>query len=556
MKTLISVYAGDAAGYAFEPVFGGASAFERVLSWIAAVVSAGSCGTVGAAVVFVPSGYERSVRDALASKQLPVPVAVAAGDFAETAPFIAELNRRAAGFDAVVHARGACPFYDEALTARVFALHVRSAAEYTFADGWPEGFAPCVIDTGTVAILAALAEKKSSPAANAAPVTNASPAANASPVTRDVFFELMKGDINSFEIETLVSDEDMRQYRLDFACTSKAGLTACRRLFELTSCGAGDAHRLSADELAAKAVFSSAVLRTVPSFYNVQISSVCPGTCTYCPYPSAYRAKFGHDPAEAAALNPRCFMDIRQFSELASRMADLSGEAVVALSAWGEPLAHPEFLRFIEAVLAHKGLSLLVETDGMAVTDALAGEVAAAAAKSAPRANGQAAVNWIVSLDAADESMYAAMRGAGTRTMPVRYGKALDAVSVLERYFPRSVYAQFVRTTVNEAQLETFYRGRKESGGLIIQKYDDFAGTLRNLKVADLSPLVRNPCWHQRRDMVILADGSVPMCREYLFDGICGNVFADSLENVWNRGKDMVYTDKCKACDEYYTFNF
>ena len=84
--------------------------------------------------------------------------------------------------------------------------------------------------------------------------------------------------------------------------------------------------------------------------------------------------------------------------------------------------------------------------------------------------------------------------------------------------------------------------------------------------------------------MPVLIDGTVPLCREELTalaalaglkeqDGeekqiaaecrSLGNVFTDSLENIWQNGERYYieqckknYTGICKNCDEYYTFNF
>jgi spiro-SPASM protein len=106
----------------------------------------------------------------------------------------------------------------------------------------------------------------------------------------------------------------------------------------------------------------------------------------------------------------------------------------------------------------------------------------------------------------------------------------------------------------NEDQLEAFYRTFKERGNLIIQKYDWFCGKLPDRRPADLSPLDRNHCWHLLRDMVILVDGSVPVCRECVLDGILGNVFTDGIDVAWKRGGKTI--ELCKECDEYYTFNF
>ena len=87
-------------------------------------------------------------------------------------------------------------------------------------------------------------------------------------------------------------------------------------------------------------------------------------------------------------------------------------------------------------------------------------------------------------------------------------------------------------------------------------------GLLPDEKPADLSPLERNSCWHLRRDMNILSDGSVPLCRTRVSEK-AGNVFEDSLDSIWkNISKEVEkhinsdYCSVCKGCDEYYTFNF
>ena len=159
-------------------------------------------------------------------------------------------------------------------------------------------------------------------------------------------------------------------------------------------------------------------------------------------------------------------------------------------------------------------------------------------------------------LDSQNQQMYQAMRGAGNANWPISYQQAQNAFQILSKDFPGASYVQFVRTKTNEEQLEDFYRSRKDCGGLIIQKYDNFLYCMPDQQVTDLSPVVRNPCWHQRRDMVILVDGRVPLCREFLFTEYCGNVFSQSLKEIWQKGQAMPFMDECEQCDEYYTFNF
>ncbi|HOV39774.1 MAG TPA: SPASM domain-containing protein, partial [Spirochaetales bacterium] len=74
----------------------------------------------------------------------------------------------------------------------------------------------------------------------------------------------------------------------------------------------------------------------------------------------------------------------------------------------------------------------------------------------------------------------------------------------------------------------------------------------------------RFPCWHLKRDLYVLLDGSVPLCREDIKKTfIGGNLFQEGIETIWKR-MDAVYREHiegkyrplCEKCDEYYTYNF
>ena len=91
-------------------------------------------------------------------------------------------------------------------------------------------------------------------------------------------------------------------------------------------------------------------------------------------------------------------------------------------------------------------------------------------------------------------------------------------------------------------------------------------------QASDLSPVQRQPCWHLARDLPVLLDGSVPLCREQIAaaDGgsSLGNAFNESLDDIWERGRPYyaeqagkrtggkIYNSLCAGCDEYYTYNF
>jgi spiro-SPASM protein len=243
-------------------------------------------------------------------------------------------------------------------------------------------------------------------------------------------------------------------------------------------------------------------------------------------------------------------MSVEDFRKLLDSIRGFSGDGVVSVSLWGEPAYHGAFADLCVAVSERPGLDLIVETSGVGWHESVLHRIAEDCERP-PR--------WIVSLDALDPTLYAQLRGDG-------HGEALSTIDTLLGLFPDRVHVQAVRMQSNELDLEEFYRTWKKriGGNVIIQKYDHFCGSLPGLKVTDLSPLQRMPCWHLRRDLYVLLDGTVPMCREDLAGSHkLGNALEEPLDDIWQRGEsyfrrhlDEEYPELCRNCDEYYTYNF
>ncbi len=419
------------------------------------------------------------------------------------------------------------PFLNDSLTQELLCTHAECAAEYTFADGYPYGLSPEIIDGGAAAILSEIAREKNIPA------------------TRSALMSIMKGDINSFEIETVLSGTDFRQLRLSFCLSEPGSKIACHRLAPLLS-GNEDAETIS--KIASS---TPLVLRTIPYCVDVQIFPKGHHKTIYCP------EKYGVDFSDFSA------MSVLDFEKILDSVLSVNPLATISPSLFGEPLLHPDFLKIAESVVS-RGFHLVIETDGIEVTTDLAQKLS-----SLP--NAKEKIDFIVHLDAFTKEMYSLVRG-GTS---VDFEKAVQAVKILSDFFPERVYPQFVRMNENESELESFYRFWHEKsnpslGNVIIRKFDSLCALIQDKKPADLSPLVRFPCWHQRRDMAILADGSVPLCRSAVRSRILGNALSEGVCEVWNAGNEA-FVEHCKAkksedfsgingacggCDEFYTFSF
>jgi spiro-SPASM protein len=413
-----------------------------------------------------------------------------------------------------------CPLLDSSLSARMLDNHIRYYADYTFADGYPYGLSPEILKPNVLAPLLELAEK-SQPAAGVQPIGARD---------RDALFELIKKDINAFDIETELSPVDLRMLRVELCADRKRNLLLAQRVVQA---GAQDAEAVCG--ILEK---QPEILRTLPSFFSVQIVEGCPQLCSYCPYP-----RFGIEETGKQGQ-----MELKDFTRILEQIRSFCAEATVSVSLWGEPAYHGEFAGLAQAVL-ERDFRLIVETSGVGWPE---GVFAGIAGKK------HSGLDWVVSLDSRDPREYSSLRGEG-------FEEAHRTVETLQSLFPGHVYPQAVRMNENEERLEDFFRyWKNQTGKVIVQKYDPFCGFLPDRRVTDLSPLKRFPCWHLKRDVNVLLDGRVSLCREDLQcrHGL-GNILEQSLEEIWNAGERYYrdhlqerYPDLCKNCDEYYSFNF
>ncbi|AEJ19780.1 spiro-SPASM protein [Gracilinema caldarium] len=440
-----------------------------------------------------------------------------------------------------------CPLLDPSLTSAMVERHLRWAAEYTFADGWPYGFAPEILAPSTAAILLSIYKNSTAHIASQEQQKNSDGTAfGRTAISRDALFQVLQKDINSFDIETEIAPVDLRPYRLTLAADSKRNYLLLQRLIN-----AG----LDRAELAPEILEGHPeLLRTLPAFYQIQVSRPCPQLCSFCPYPQFGNPRLPASPSED-------FMSKSTFESLLDRIVEFSGDAVIDISLWGEAALHPDIKDLMGSVLRRPELALIVETSGIGWISSHIEELAAVV-KYDPQPlrgpNKLPPLSWIVSLDARNGERYQEIRGAG-------FEEAYHFAEILLQHFPGAVYVQAIRVKGSEDDMEQFYRYWKALGAeVIIQKYDYFAGFLPQKRAGDISPLIRQPCWHLQRDMAVLLDGTVPLCKEDVSrTRILGNVFNDSLASIWESAQELYleqshkeYSGICKDCDEYYTFNF
>ena len=417
------------------------------------------------------------------------------------------------GYKYIFYYYGDCPFLDAEAADRMYKNHCKYFAQYSFADGNPYGLAPEIISSEIAGALKVLAEK------------------NPEKAERDAVFKTIQRDINTFDIETDISEKDLRLLRVSLTADSKRNFMLLERFAEENAASENDIVRIIEEK--------GAILRTLPAYYQIQISEKCYQKCSYCPYPDM-------NPDLLVSEN---HMSLENVKIILDKIKDFSDDAVISLSLWGEANAHPEFEEMINLVMKYDSFTLIIETSGLGLDKQLLKGLSE---------KYQSRITWIVSLDTDNEELYGKIRGEG-------FSKARSSAELLVSLFPENTFLQAVRMKETENDLENFYKKWKAlTENVIIQKYDNFCGFLRERKVTDISPLKRFPCWHLKRDISILLNGDIPLCREDIKGGnIMGNIFESSLDEIWNNGSSEYlkqlsgeYSGICRECDEYYTYNF
>ncbi|MEA1911964.1 MAG: spiro-SPASM protein, partial [Spirochaetota bacterium] len=384
-------------------------------------------------------------------------------------------------------------------------------------DGYPYGMAPEILKTSVLNQLGTLSEK------------------NQIKISRLSIFELIQKDINSYDIETEISSIDQRMLRVSLSADTKRNFNQLSGIMDQLPPGDKVSEEFIVNILEKK----QELLRNEPSFINVQITGGCPQACSYCPYPG-----IGGDITSRTDE-----MTIDQWKMILSKVKTYSDDAVFSISLWGEPSLHSNIMGIVEELLKIEKFRLIVETSGVGWDQKVLKSISEIS---------DGRIEWILSLDAENPDSYKVLRGDG-------WEEANKTAIYLHELFQDKLYIQSVRMKDQEEYLENFYRSWKEKGfNVIIQKHDHFCGVLPDLRVTDLSPVKRHPCWHIKRDLNILIDGTVPMCREDLKkEFILGNIFTDELKLIWNNGSGYYldhlsgnYPEICRECDEYYTYNF
>lgn len=419
--------------------------------------------------------------------------------------FMETMAKLSSGFDHIFYFFGDAPLLDSELSKSMFEDHINYYAEYTFADGFPYGLTPEIIDVEIIKALKTLS------------------AGSSNCIKRDTIFNIVKKDINSFELETKIAEKDQRLKRVSLTTDTKRNFNQLRRIVNLGG--------LDAESVTEIIESHGEILFMEPSYITLEISKDRVQDVSYLPDRSVKDK----------------FMTLENLDCILSKIKNYSDDATFSFIPEYEPDKHPMFKEVIKKITDDYGFDLYIETSGIGWSKDLKEEIIR-----------NSKIKIIITLDAIDPYLYRQLRGDGQA----------EAEAFVKEIIPLMndrIWIQATRMKDNESDMEPFYRYWQEfTEQIIIQKYSNYNETLPDLKVADLSPLKRFPCWHLKRDLHINTEGEALLCfNDIKGETVLGSLILEGIEVIMDRKKEYYtqhlkceYTEFCRKCDEYYTFNF
>jgi spiro-SPASM protein len=409
--------------------------------------------------------------------------------------------------DHIAVIRADAPFIDSAVIEDMISIHTQYMAEYTYSENLPEGLRCDIISAELMKEIPPMSEDTLSLA------------------------QVIKGNINRFDVELYYKGPDIRDKRLSFLSSSVRDKRIMENLTQINESIPSYENIKDLIEKNPESLFIG------PSYIEVELTGACDSDCLFC-----YRKSLS---AENGDMNKNLF------KKIINDMNDFKLPYTLCFGGSGEPLQHPHFYEIIDIALNETLCEkIIVETNGRKADSNYCSLL--------PRDESQKIIT-VVNLSAASSEAYKTLHGNDDYEDVVKNCKAIHEKG--------TIYLQILKINETEKNLDEYYDLWEPTGiPIILQKQNTWLGRIEDRRYSDLTPLERTPCWHLQRDLFILSDGSVAYCKEDVeSQNKTGSSKDEPLIEIWKKQKENFLNNykgihpaspDCKSCDEWYTFNF
>lgn len=399
------------------------------------------------------------------------------------------------------------PFLDVSIIKEMIDLHLNYLAEFTYSENLPPGFSAEIVSQELIAAIPDVHEKT-------LPLS-----------------QVIKSNLNHFDIEIYYKDPDVRDNRISFLSSRTRDARIMEHIHRTGS--AIPAYR------DVKGIIENhpEVLYRGPSYLEIELTGRCDLECIFC-YRNFLKKHHGDMNKDLVSL-------------ILEQMKSFSLPYTICFGGSGEPMMHANFYEIL-TIAAKDPLveAIIIETNGLYADANYRTHLTNAGDK----------IRTIININGVNQETYTALHGKDY------FDRVYNNVKELSEAAVGRLYLQIMKIKETESYLDGYYDfWEKLKVPIILQKQNIFLGRIADRRYSDLSPLVRVPCWHLQRDLYVTANGTVTFCKQDV-DGDCVQypLAALTLSDIWEKKKQDFINDyrkqypaapDCASCDEWYTFN-
>ena len=418
-------------------------------------------------------------------------------------------------YDNIVYIPSNMPLFSIDETVKLTKIHEENIAYFSYGENYPLGIVPIIIRRTAFEKLFNIIKTK-----------NIKPSENA--INNIVFV-----DPNFFEIEILISNHDMRYYRLSFFADSKRNNILIKKLI----------NNKSYDDIVNLIEKDPSIRRTLPSYIEIDITNRQNAVNKYLLKSEAFKAELSKEEKN---------ITLEEFKTIYDKLYDFCNDFHMSIGSHYEPLFNKDIFEILDYATSNKSVNIYLETNASLLDSEKAKRLISLQAE---RNN----LHVIIHLDTVDENVYNKMyEGADIKTI----------ISNIDYYLlrePKNTYLQIVKQKDNFDYLASYYKyfDKYKNIDIIMQKYYTYRGIIEDNRVGDMAPLINVGCWHLARDLFIDSYGDIYICRfDINKERKIASIYEESLDNIWKSLEDYFVDnackrlDFCKNCDEWYLYNF
>ncbi|MBW5380226.1 spiro-SPASM protein, partial [Brachyspira hampsonii] len=417
-------------------------------------------------------------------------------------------------YDNIIYIPCNMPLFNADETIKLTKIHEENISYFSYGENYPSGIVPFIIRRTAFEKLFNIIKTKDIK------------------VSENAISNIVFVDPNFFEIEILISEHDMRYYRLHLFADSKRNAILIKKLIDYKDY----------NEMVKAIEENPSIRRTLPSFIEIDISNRQNVFNKYLLKNQTIKNELSKEEKN---------ITLDEFKNIYDKLYNFCGDFHISIGSYYEPLLNKDIFDILEYSTRNKNVQVYLETNALLLDS---GKAKRLLSMQSERSN----LNVIIHLDTVEEDVYNKIYDNGD---------IKTIMSNIDYYLlrePKNTYLQITKQKDNFDYLASYYKYfDKYKIDIIMQKYYNYRGIIDDNRVGDMAPIINIGCWHLARDLFIDSYGDIYICRfDINKEKKIASIYDENLEDIWKKIENYFLDnvskklDFCKNCDEWYLYNF